>query len=236
MKITCDNCQKKINIPDDKIPEGKSFSIGCPNCKNKVSVPSPAQSGSPKKEPKAPGKKAPGKKARPPEPSAGPGSDESPGDNGAPTNPFEFLEAGAKTAVICEPDPDTRARIRQVVEEMDYHILESNNARDTLKQMRFHDFDLVVLNEMFDTRDPEMNHVLKYLSQLNMTSRRKMFLVLLSSGLRSMDKMQAFNKSVNLIINLGDMGKFDKILKAGIADHDNFYRVYKELFVKIKGL
>lgn len=232
MKITCDNCQKKIKIPDDKVPEGKSFSLPCPNCKQKVLVQSPVKSGTPKKKSESPAPKAAGHS---PKKSAETGSGDTAVDNGAPINPFEFLEEGAKTAVICEPDLERRARIREIAETMEYHILEAENARDTLKQMRFHDFDLVVLHELFDTRDAEMNHVLKYLSQLNMTARRKMFLVLLSENLRTMDKMQAFNKSVNLIVNLNDMGNFEKILQAGISDHDNFYRVFKEIYTQVKG-
>lgn len=232
MKITCDNCQKKIMIPDEKIPAGKSFSIGCPVCEQKVAVQAPIPSAGEKKKAEPEARNTP---ASHPNQSTGAGSGRIAVGNGAPVNPFEFLEAGAKTAVICEPVPARRAEIRTVVESMKYHILESENARDTLKQMRFHDFDLVVLNERFDTRDPEMNHVLKYLGQLNMTSRRNMFLVLLSERLRTMDKMQAFNKSVNLIVNLDDMENFSRILQAGLADHGRFYRVFKEIFTQVKG-
>lgn len=232
MKITCDNCQKKIKIPNEKVPEGKSFFIGCPSCKRKMTVQAPIPSAGAKKEAEPKPRNTP---VSPSNQSTGAGSARIAIDNGAPVNPFEFLEEGAKTAVICEPVPERRAEIRKVVESMEYHILESDNARDTLKQMRFHDFDLVVLNERFDTRDPEMNHVLKYLAQLNMTSRRNMFLVLLSDRLRTMDKMQAFNKSVNLIVNLHDMENFSKILQAGLADHDHFYRVFREIFTQVKG-
>lgn len=233
MKITCDACQNTIRIPDEKIPEGKSFSIGCPNCKQKVTVPAPISSAGAQKYAEPETRTAPA--VSPSNQNAGAGPDPMAVENGAPVNPFEFLEEGAKTAVICEPVPKRRADIRKVVEAMAYHIRESDNARDTLKQMRFHDFDLVVLNERFDTRDPEMNHVLKYLGQLNMRSRRNMFLVLLSDRLRTMDKMEAFNKSVNLIVNLDDMDNFSKILQAGLADHDNFYRVFKEIFTQVKG-
>ena len=38
MDIICKNCGKKINIPDEKIPQGKSFSIRCPSCREKTSV------------------------------------------------------------------------------------------------------------------------------------------------------------------------------------------------------
>ncbi len=119
---------------------------------------------------------------------------------------------------------------------MDYQILESSSPRDTLKQMRFRDFDLVILNELFGTRDPEMNHVLKYLSQLAMLSRRNMFVLLISERLRTGDNMTALNKSVNMILNIKDMDRFEKLTELAITENDRFYRTFKESFKKIKGI
>jgi len=44
--------------------------------------------------------------------------------------------------------------------------------------------------------------VLAYLETLNISIRRQMFVILLSNTYRTMDNMQAFNKSVNVILNL----------------------------------
>ncbi len=38
MEVTCSACNKKINIPDEKVPKGHSFSFSCPSCKNKIKV------------------------------------------------------------------------------------------------------------------------------------------------------------------------------------------------------
>ena len=38
MDVTCSSCSKKINVPDEKIPKGQSFSFSCPSCKNKITV------------------------------------------------------------------------------------------------------------------------------------------------------------------------------------------------------
>jgi hypothetical protein len=38
MLIECQNCQKKLNIPDDKIPFGRPFTFTCPGCKVKNSI------------------------------------------------------------------------------------------------------------------------------------------------------------------------------------------------------
>ena len=38
MNVTCKHCQAKINIPDEKIPEGKDTSFKCPKCKGKIEI------------------------------------------------------------------------------------------------------------------------------------------------------------------------------------------------------
>ena len=67
---------------------------------------------------------------------------------------------------------------------------------------RLHIFDVVVLNERFGTRNPDMNNILKYLDRLGISIRRNIFVALLTNRFRTMDYMAAFNKSVNLIVNL----------------------------------
>jgi len=44
--------------------------------------------------------------------------------------------------------------------------------------------------------------------------------------------MEAYSKSVNLIINKRDIGSVEKILRQAMADHDDFYRVFKEKLQK----
>ncbi len=234
MDIVCDKCNTKIKIPDQKIqkiPKGQVFSIACPKCKNKLSVKNePAASSSAKPAPAKPAKPAPASKPAPPQ-GQPPGGDDEDASSG---NPFEFLEEGAKTVMICEPNAGNRAKIRSAMESMEYHIAEAETHRDALKQMRFHDFTVIVLNEMFGTRDPDMNHVLKHLEQLPMVTRREMFIALLTSRFRTMDRMMAFNKSVNMVINLKDIADIEKIIERGVKDNDGFYRVFKESFKKFK--
>ncbi len=238
MDVVCDKCQNKFNIPDkmlEKIPEGKVFAVPCPKCKNKISVRKEPADASPDK--KSPAKAE--KTAPPPEPppddaiAAAAAADDD--DDGSPGNPFDFLEEGTQTALLCEGDVATRAKIKAALEKMKYHISEPATHRDALKQMRFHDFDLVLLNERFGTRDPDVNHVLKHLEQLPMVTRRNMFIALISERFRTMDNMMAFNKSVNLIISTKDINNMEKVLRRGVKDNDAFYRVYKDLLKKIKG-
>jgi hypothetical protein len=89
-------------------------------------------------------------------------------------------------------------------------------------------YDLIVVNESFDTKNPESNGVLIYLERLSMTVRRKIFVAMVSSRYRTMDNMMAFHASVNLIVNIKNIEDIGKILSRGITDTQLFYSVYKE--------
>ncbi len=38
MQVTCNACQRSMNILDEKLPKDQAFSIPCPGCKNKSKV------------------------------------------------------------------------------------------------------------------------------------------------------------------------------------------------------
>ncbi len=227
MNIICDHCQGKIKIPDERVPKDKAFSITCPKCKGKISI-NPEGEGQDSSESSSPPKSE--KKG---DGMIGDMASMNGGGEQAPENPFDFLEEGAETAMVCETDGVIRNKIKIHLERMKYYVSEPENAREALKQMRFHDYDIIIINELFGTRDPDSNHILKYLSQLKMTTRRNIFVTLLTERSKSMDPMTAFNRSVNLVINLKDIDNVDKILKQGLTDNETFYRVYKEMLAKL---
>lgn len=128
--------------------------------------------------------------------------------------------------------PASKKTINTALAALDYHITVAENARDALKKMRYHNYDLILLNEEFDTADPDRNGVLIFIERLSMSIRRNMFIVLISNRFRTMDNMMAFGKSVNIIINFSNIKDFDKILRWGLTDNDYFYRIYKEMMRK----
>ena len=151
----------------------------------------------------------------------------------AADKPFDFVEAEGETALVCESDPAMREKISAAVKALGYMITEAASAKDALKKMRFHTYDVVVLNEHFDTDNPDHNDVLQYLESLPMGTRRDMFVALVSGRFRSMDNMAAFNKSVNLVINTKNIDDVGTILKRGVSENAAFYRIYKETMKKM---
>jgi len=206
MNIICENCQSKFKIPDEKIPAGRKASIACPKCKGKISL--NGKMG-------AAGTKVNFVDAN------------SNGSYDASEKPFDFIEEEGLTALVCESNPLVQTTIAEALELMEYQITRAENTRDALKRMRYHNYDLFVVNENFDTDNPESNGILLYLERLIMLVRRNMFIALVSDRFRTMDNMMALNKSVNLIINIKNVEDIGKILSRGITDNEFFYRVFK---------
>ena len=204
MEVVCESCQARFNVPDDKIPAGKSIRAACPKCKSKITIhaqdtPAPELSSEDKAE-----------------------------SYDAADKPFDFIEEDALTALICEPDPAVREKVSSVLELMEYHLTSVNSTREALKKMRYHNYNVVVVNELFDTKNPDSNGVLLFLERLIMSTRREIFVCLISNRYRTADHMMALNKSVNTIINMKNMNDFGKILSAAITENDIFYRAYKD--------
>ncbi len=151
----------------------------------------------------------------------------------AADRPFDFVGEGGATALVCDPDPAAWEKISSGIKALGYQVTAPKTAKDALKAMRFHIFDVVVVNELFDTANPEANDVLQYLENLNMTTRRRFFVALVSEKYRTMDNMAAFNRSVNLVINLKSIDDAGKIIKQGVADNEAFYHIFHETLLKM---
>ncbi len=147
--------------------------------------------------------------------------------------PFDFVGEGGATALVCEPDPALREKIHDGLKEMGYQITIAATAMEALKAMRFHIFDVVVLNELFDATDPQTNDVFQYLKNMVMSTRRRFFVALVSDRYRTMDNMAAFNRSVNIIINRDSIDNIGEIIQQGVADNRAFYHVFQETLRKM---
>jgi predicted Zn finger-like uncharacterized protein len=209
MEITCENCQSRFKLPDEKVPAGKSTRLPCPKCKGQITVAPPSGPGNLLKN----------------------GLEETGYD--ASEKPFDFIEEEGNTALACESDPVMLKKIVDTLNLLEYHVTVSESGRDALKKMRYHQYDLVVINEAFHCTGPDTNMVLLYLERLNMSARRDIYVTMISSQYRTMDQMMAFRHSVNLIVNSKNIDDIGKIIQRGLTDHEFFYRVFKDTLKEV---
>ncbi len=220
MEIVCQNCQSRFKVAREKLPSGRTVSIKCPKCKGKIDIETDTD--------------LEGKAATRP---GNPESILSKVDSGAydpAESPFDYVQAGMRTALLCEYDRKIKQKFRGILEGMNYQVVEADSARHALKYMRLHIYDIVVVNETFEATSAESNHVVQYLALLPMHIRRNMFVVLLGNNYRTTDNMIALNISVNLVVNSQSADDMNNILKVALAQHEEFYHVFKE-FLKQAG-
>ncbi|WP_300668713.1 zinc-ribbon domain-containing protein [Desulfoluna sp.] len=219
MNITCENCSGKFNFPDEKVPEDCTLSLSCPRCGNKLSVgPRGGASISTSMGFEEDDDRKPSISF-----------DEKETDNyNDDERPFDFIEEEGLTAIICVTDAGRREKVRIALDLLEYSVTQVKDTRDALKNMRYHSYDVVVLDMMFDTKNPEVNGVLIYLNRQPMVIRRKMTVFLMSETHRTRDEMVAFHKSVNIVVNNKDIDKIDTILQRGTRENVLFYRIYNE--------
>lgn len=219
MEIICDSCQRKLKIPDDKIPKDRVAYLNCPGCRKRLTFRLNSQTEDQEKIK-----------------SCSLNLDDLVSDTyDSADKPFDYLEEAAETSLVCVSDREDEEKIKAILTELKYHATVAENARDALKKMRYHTFDLVILDEIFECEHYLSNGILIYLQNIPMHMRRNTFIILLTDQFRTMDNMEAFHRSVNLIVNKADSSNLKKIMLRGIADHDAFYKVFKNTAKKIHG-
>jgi predicted Zn finger-like uncharacterized protein len=234
MEIVCGSCNAKLNIPDEKLPQGQRVSVRCPRCKNKMVIDATTM------EPKVAA--PPDQVFSTPESSiadTGLPSGEKDDDDVALEEMSGFDDAGSQGAIDSYEDGEKLAlvmvgnthplqKIKEVLDDLGYHTIRAENTQKALSRIRFQNFDLVILSDLFDNTRLQQSPVLQYLNHLSMSVRRRMFVLLISDTFRTMDPMSAFAMSANMVANWKDLGRLSNLLGRAVLDDANFYKVFMD--------
>lgn len=213
MQVVCEACKRSMNIPDEKLPKDQAFSITCPGCKNKIKVDQHLQ---PKEPPVAP---------KPEEvvdaPSMVVEHEEFEDDD-----ELVIYEEGDQLALVL--DEKNQSAWTKALEGRDFKIQYAKSPEHAVHKMKFTHFHFIALNENYGGKGLENNSVYQTLIEQPMVTRRNMFLALLGTNFKTLNNMQAFQASANVVINEKDMDKLGDILKKSVSENEIFYKVFKE--------
>ena len=146
--------------------------------------------------------------------------------------PFGFMAPEGETAMVCEQDAAARDKIAGMLKSKGYAVVEAKSCGEAIKFMRFQIFNVIFVNENFDTPAGNVNSIVWNLEGLPMVTRRQTFVVLVSAALKTLDNMTAYNKSVNVIINKSQIDDVEAIFKKALAEHESFYHVFNGILRK----
>ncbi len=144
-------------------------------------------------------------------------------------SPLEVLEEGAMSALVCVDEPERLKTVKEALEDLNYYSSVASSVKEALSKLRYNQYDLVMLDEEFCGESADNNTILRYLQPMPMSTRRNIFLMMISSQIRTLDNLLAFANSVNAVINVSDIQKVKLVLERAMADHRRFYKVYKDL-------
>jgi hypothetical protein len=217
MQVTCSDCQRSMNIPDEKLPKDQAFSITCPGCKNKIKVDQHLNI------------------PKPPTPPAEPKQEEALDTAGMVMNQEEFEDDDDDLVIYGENDQlalildeANQTVWAQALESRDYKIQYAKSPEHAVHKMKFTHFHFVALNENYGNKGLDDNPVYKTLTEMPMVTRRNIFVAMMGKNYKTLNNMQAFQKSVNVVINEKDLDKLEDVLKKSISENEIFYKVFKE--------
>ena len=148
---------------------------------------------------------------------------------------FDIFEPGDLTALICIDQPEYQQEVVESLSSMDYKIHVGLFPEDISLKLRTHVYDVVVIDEHFNSCYLGNNAVLYEAINLPSNQRRNQFLVLVGTSVMTNDEMMAFIFSVDLCFNVNDLANLKPVLRRGVARQKEFFHVFIEQ-VRVAGL
>ena len=143
------------------------------------------------------------------------------------------FDENQRLGLVCAEVPDRQEAIKAALEQLGYTVRVAAGAPDAIDGMRKDPYEVVVLDQEFQAEPGAENPVLQALRTMPMSVRRYIFVALIGQEYKTLDNMTAFARSVNLVISLNDLAQLAPILKRGVADNAQFYRVFREVLQEV---
>ena len=203
MVLTCTACSAKLSIPDGKIPKTGSVTVACPKCQQKIQVAA--------------------KRAHvATEVPTGPGAED------VVDGVSDQMAEPRGLAMVCVDQLHGQMRVKTALAELGYTVHIVNDPKEAIDRLWQQPYGLVILHEEYGGA-ADNNDVLKILQPMPMSIRRFMYVGLIGKQYQTLDPTAAFAKSVNFVVAETELSNLKAIVQEAVADHDRFYRVFREV-------
>jgi DNA-binding response OmpR family regulator len=145
-------------------------------------------------------------------------------DTGAGGSRGRKRPAWDRRKVLVCASPAYREAIAHSTADLDYEVFVAENMAQGLGRMREERMDIVILDANFDPIEQGVAFIMREVRLLRPAERRRLFLVYITSGVRTMDLHAAFLHNVNLIINPSDLEQLPDALEVSVRHYNELYR------------
>ena len=138
-----------------------------------------------------------------------------------------------RLVLVCVDDISRQNVIKTAVEQLGFTMFAAKSAEEAVERLRRDTFEVAIIDEQFQGGNALDNEILHALVAMPMSVRRYMFVALLGRTYKTFDNMLAFSRSVNVVVNLNDLPHLPAILRKGINENNEFYRVFREMLAEV---
>ena len=240
MIIVCQKCSTRLQIDDEKSPQ-RPFNVRCPKCNNTVSSgpASPATEQSALAVGGSPATEHPRYEqstARAYAPAAVSATNGTASNDETLRMLVDMLSKGAnaenpmarpswdkRKALVCTSET-YRETVARKLSDIGFQVFVAEETRQAVETMRANKMDVVLLEPQFDPAEQGSVFVIREINVLRPPQRRRLFFVMLSPSMRTMDAHAAFLNNVNAVVNITDIEELPRILEVALREFNELYR------------
>ena len=138
-----------------------------------------------------------------------------------------------RLVLVCVDDVSRQSVIKAALEQLGFTMYAAKSVEEATERLRRDTFEVAIVDEQFQGGSALDNDVLHALQAMPRSIRRYMFVALLGRTYKTFDNMLAFSRSVNVVVNLNDLPHLPAILRKGITENNEFYRVFREMLAEV---
>jgi PleD family two-component response regulator len=133
-----------------------------------------------------------------------------------------------RRVLLCIEDMNIRERLRNGLDGSRYEVFSADLAAEAVELANESRAEIVVLSPGFDPEHQGGAGLMMHVNRLTPQTRRRTYVVLVSSQLRTLDTYLAFANGVNLTIHPEDVDSFQAIFERSVRDYNELYRPFHQ--------
>jgi hypothetical protein len=141
---------------------------------------------------------------------------------------FDFISATDKPALLAFSTPEWLETAKAALQELGYKVHTAATHSDFLIRFSQFRYQVVIVEELFAANSIEENATLATLQAMPMARRRHSTIILFGASFQTFTPMQAFQQSVNAVINPSEVFLLRQLIEKAVGDTNFFLHSYRE--------
>jgi len=136
--------------------------------------------------------------------------------------------SGQGSALVCIKEQEKLTYVTKSLKEMGFSsVSQALSEKEALDKMKYNQYETIIIEDGFGG-PLEESQLMEELRNMEVSQRRKIFLVLLGDRWETGNIIQAFSLSANLVINQRLLDKLKEGLTAAMSRQYKFYKVFND--------